>query len=173
MGTQVSQSMDAGHNESTVRAAVDFYYDLGALINIYSHLASTGGVAAEYVRWSASKPRVWQTNAVGVYDWWRVRSNVVVAPSYSEGDGYGIARATVSGAIDPDSAVEIVIPERSTSATSSFEVFTNGQPVDPSLFRATKYGVKIDVGNTMQNVEVHYTLPTNRPAQVWLPLVVR
>lgn len=42
VGTYTFQSME-DHTSSTMREAVDFYYDLGALINIYTHNLSNSG----------------------------------------------------------------------------------------------------------------------------------
>ena len=40
IGFQVAQSMETGHTEGTVHDLVDYYYGLGALINLYSHTLS-------------------------------------------------------------------------------------------------------------------------------------
>jgi len=46
VGSDISHSMEAAHTVGTIRAAVDFYYGLGALINFYSHSLSHGvGIA--------------------------------------------------------------------------------------------------------------------------------
>jgi hypothetical protein len=84
VGTVIAQSMEAGHTSATIHALGDFYYDLGTLINLYNHSSSASGLANDYLTYSMSKPRVWATNSVGVYDWWTVRSPVVVTPSYSK-----------------------------------------------------------------------------------------
>ena len=64
----------------------------------------------QYVRYCVAKPRMWATNAVGVSDWWKVRSNTVVTPTYSMIGNTATAQATITGATDPGTAIEIVIP---------------------------------------------------------------
>ena len=68
--------MDAAHNAGTVSDAVDFYYENGFLINVYSHQSSAGGTGAAYINRAATKPRLWKTNSVEVYDWWTNRADV-------------------------------------------------------------------------------------------------
>ena len=45
--TQVAQSMESGYAGGTVHDLVDYYYNLGALINLYSHNLSTGGTLVQ------------------------------------------------------------------------------------------------------------------------------
>ena len=169
LGTQFAQSLDSGYTTLTLHQAVDFYYNLGALINFYGHKASTGGYTREYVRYSASKPRIWSTNAVGVYDWWMLRSPVVIQPAFSTQADLGIATATISGAIDPETAIEIAIPNWTGIAPDPFLVYLDGSLANPSEYRVTQYGVKVKVGNTFSTVEVRYPisaapLPTLTPS---------
>jgi uncharacterized repeat protein (TIGR01451 family) len=163
IGTAIAQSMESGHNISTVHALVDFYHDLGALVNIYGHSSSTAGVQWEYVSYSAAKPRMWATNAVGIHDWWVLRSPVVVTPSYSKVGSAAIAGVSITGATDPDTAIEIVIPHWDSGAIGSLQVFLDGALADPTDYRTTNYGVKVKVGSTVSNVEVHYT-----PLEGWV-----
>jgi uncharacterized repeat protein (TIGR01451 family) len=163
IGASIAQSLESGHTATTVRALVDFYYDLGALINLYGHSSSTGGAQWEYVSYAAAKPRVWKTNAVGVYDWWVLRSNVTLTPGYSKTGSTAIAGATISGAGDPDTAIEMVIPHWNSGAIGDLEVALDGVPADPADYRTTGYGVKIKVGAGVSNVEVRYT-----PLQGWI-----
>jgi len=156
IGTSIAQSMESGHNASTIHAAVDFYYDLGTLINLYSHQSSAGGNAHEYLTYGVSKPRVWSTNAVGVYDWWALRSNVVVTPTFNSVGSRVTTVAQVSGATDPDTAIELVIPHWDTGAVRELEVLLDGVAADLADYRTTDYGLKIKVGTTVSNVEVRY-----------------
>ena len=87
------------HSPTSLEAAVDFYYDLGAMINIYSHLPSNPpegaqdeGLPQRYLTYNLSKPGMWATNAIGVSDWWSKRSNVTVEPSYSMLGSEGIVQ---------------------------------------------------------------------------------
>ena len=163
VGGRVLQSAEDGHTTTSVRNMIDFYYELGALINLYMHSSSTSGVPYEYVSYNASKPHMWAANAVDVYDWWVLRTPVTVTPSYSHSGSTAIASATISGATDPETAVEIVIPYWETGAVSGLEVYLDGAPAPSAAYRVTDYGVKVLVGNTVSDVEVHYT-----PLESWI-----
>lgn len=81
---------------TTVHHLVDFYYDMGALVNLYGHTSSASGLMNEYMLYSLSKPRMWSTNAVGIVDWWALRAKVILAPGYRVArrlpDGRAVAR---------------------------------------------------------------------------------
>ncbi len=162
-GTIVAQSMEAGHTSATIHALVDFYYDLGTLINLYNHSSSASGLANDYLNYTMSKPRVWATNAVGIYDWWTVRSDVVVTPSYRKVGETVIAEATISGATDPETAIELVIPYWEGGAIDDVQVFVDGALADPAEYRFINGGVKVKVGTTISQVAVHYT-----PLEGWV-----
>src|SRR5256885_1562250 len=82
----VAQSLEPWHppgvqTAATMHAGVDFYYNLGALINFYSHTLSTGlgdagSLVPDYISYCANTnvhPRTWPANAVLVYQWWLQR----------------------------------------------------------------------------------------------------
>jgi hypothetical protein len=167
----IAQALDS-HTVSSVDPAVDFYYNLGALINLYSHaLSSADAVTQEYIARNLSKTRNWSTNATGLYDWWQLRSGVAIAPSYSLVGNTASAQATVSGATDPETAVELALPNWSNGSITNLQVFLNGALADAANYRTTSYGVKVRVGTTVSNVEVRYTLggPTATPAPTLTP----
>jgi hypothetical protein len=156
---RTAQTID-DHTLPSLKAAVDFYYNLGALVNFYSHRPSNdGGLAEEYIRYGLSKPRIWSTNAVGVYDWWKERSAVHVSVSYTQKGVKETARAAITGAVDPETAIEVVLPEWSKVKTGEIQVLLNGVSAASSEYRATAYGLKIRVGSTVSYVEVRYNLP--------------
>ncbi len=156
---RIAQSID-DHNQESLKAAVDFYYNLGALVNFYSHRPSNdGGLAEEYIRYGLSKPRIWSTNTVGVYDWWQERSTVQVSVSYSQDGGTGIAMAVVTDASDPETSIEVDLPGWSSQKTSVVQVLLNGSPAASGEYRAIPNGLKIRVGSTVSNVQVRYALP--------------
>jgi hypothetical protein len=74
-----------------------------------------------------------------------------------------IAEATISGATDINTAIEVVIPNWSSGATYHPQVFLNGMVADPADYRTTSYGVKVRVGTTISNVEIHCT-----PLEAWV-----
>ena len=143
---------------SSIRAAVNFYYDLGSLINFYTHEPSQAGtVQGEYVHYSMGKPAMWATNSVGVHDWWVARSAVNVAPAYSTNGTTSIASATVSGATDADTAIEIAVPGPWGEGIRDVQVFLDGAPAAGDSYRITRDGVKVRVGNTHSSAEVRYS----------------
>ena len=83
VGTKVRHAIDDGHDAATIDALVDYFYDLGALVNVYSHELSTEEVPYEYLHYCAAKPAIWPTNAAGVYEWWTKRSPVQMAASHT------------------------------------------------------------------------------------------
>ena len=155
VGTETAQSLEE-HTDATMRAGVDFYYDNGFLVNFYGH-----GSTISYSSYAVAKPQMWATNSVGVYDWWNRRAPVVVTPSYSQNGNTSILTATVSNATDPETAVELVIPNWSGGGVSNLQVLLNGVVANPANYRTTSYGVKIKVGNSVSNVEVRYDTSTS------------
>lgn len=116
-----------------------------------------------YVDAARVKPDIWATNSVGIYDWWVQRDTMVVTPSFSKTGETATAAATISGAADPEAAVELVLPHWSSGAIGDLQVLLNGLPANPSEFRTTNYGVKVRVGTTVTNVQVSYT-----PLEGWV-----
>src|SRR5205085_7197535 len=80
VGGLVAQSLEPWHSpgvqtSQTMHDGVDFYYNLGALVNFYSHTLSTGlgdagPLVADYITYSLDPglhPRIWSQNASGIY----------------------------------------------------------------------------------------------------------
>ncbi len=158
--TSMGGSID-GHTPATMQAAVDFYHNLGALTNIYGHINSTdSNTMGAYVQYAAAKPNMWAANAVGIYDWWKERSNAVVSSltyTYSTLSATAIAQVTITGATDPDTAIEVVIPYTNNLNIDDLVVSLNGTPTDTSKYRVIGGNVvKILVGNSTSAVEVQY-----------------
>ena len=141
-----------------MKAAVDWYYNLGGLVNLYGHTD-----VAPYVEYLASKPNLWKTNAVGVRDWFVKREPVKVTPSFTRSGSTWAATATVTGSTDSQTAVELVIPNWSGADDDG-----GGRPArwrsrtSRELRRTTDYGVKVKVGTSVSSVEVSY-----HPIQNW------
>ncbi len=152
----ILQALDY-HTFLTMTAAVDFYYDLGALINIYGHNASQQGtIEGDYVAYSTAKPRIWATNAVEINDWWRLRSNITVTQNYSISGNTAIAQTTIAGATDSATAVEIDLQPGARGNVGILQVFFDGSPANPSDYRITQRGLKLKVGTSVSSVEVRY-----------------
>jgi len=150
VGTEIAQSLEQ-HSDASMRAGVDFYSNLGLLVNFYGH-----GSLSNYSSYVVAKPRMWSTNSIGIYDWWVLRSPVIVTPGYSQNGNTASVTAAIANATDPDTALEIVIPYWSTGAVSNLQVLLNGVAANPSAYRTTGYGVKVKVGNAISTVEVRY-----------------
>ncbi len=155
LGSGIAQSIEAGHTPSSIDALVDYYYGLGALINLYMHVLSTSPNSTEYIRHSAAKPNIWPVNAPSLYEWWTKRSPAQVVPSYTIANNRLIAIATITGARDPNVAVELVIPNWAM-ASAELQVKLNGASADPSSYRVYRQGIKVRVGTTVSKVEVTY-----------------
>ncbi len=155
IGTTLQESLDGYLGTADMRAAVDWYYDLGGLVNLYGHSA-----LAPYVAYLAGKPNLWKTNAVGIRDWSLRREPVTVTPSFTRSGSTWAATATVSGSTDSLTAVELVIPSWS-GTTTGISVLLNGAAAPAGTWRATAYGVKIKVGTTVSSVEVDYVPVTS------------
>jgi len=163
VGNTIGHSLEAGHSSGTVHAAVDFYYNLGLLINLYSHTLTTGlgpagALTSDYVTYSANTnlhPRLWPVNAVDLYNWWLARSNAQVTVSYTTTNGESaVTTFAISGATDPNTAVELVIP--AAVSFSTVQVFTNRLAANPAAYRTNGQVLKIRVGTTVNNVQVRY-----------------
>jgi hypothetical protein len=152
------------HTTTSMHAAVDFYHSLGALINIYGHGSSAD---LPYAIYAAGKSRTWVTNAAGVYTWWLARSQANVTQTYEKIGKVHYARASVTGATDPDTAVEFSLPLMTSGGIGDIVVLVNGVYANPADYRQTSYGVKVKVGNTPSNVEVRYTMLTNWVQTDW------
>ena len=159
VGTEIPGAIEWGHTTDSMKAAVDFYYNLGAMINLYGHTASNDGtLLGEYVKYCVTKPRIWSTNSVGISDWWKKRSNAVVTPSYSVIGNTASAQATITGATDPDTAIEVAIPNGSAS---NLQVLINDVAADPADYRTVGNAIRVRVGASPSTVKVQYTVNNN------------
>jgi hypothetical protein len=170
IGGLVAQSVEpwhppAVHNMRTLRDAIDFYYNLGALINIYSHTLSTGlgdggQLAVEYLTYGVNTnlhSRLWTAaNAVNVYQWWLARSNAQITATYATNGNQSIASFSISGCVDTNSSVELVVP--GSGSPYNVQVFTNAVLAGPTVYRTNNQGFKIRVGATITNAQIRYIL---------------
>jgi hypothetical protein len=173
VGNQVAQSIES-HTVDSIHAGVDFYYNLGALINFYSHSSSAGGpslygessmgwqlisqpaVEQENVRYTMGKPRVWAANAEAIYNWWTTRSNAQlnVTTMTNTGDQF-TAVLGISGARDGNTAIELLLPN---TAFTGLQVRTNGV-LTSNGYRLNGQTLKILVGTNVGTAQIQYTLP--------------
>jgi len=162
----VAQSMENGFGVASMRKLVDFYYSWGALINLYSHSSSAGGglagtLASSYVSYAMGKPRIWPVNSATIYSWWLARSNAqILSATYNTNGNQSVLNLALSGANDPQTAIEISVPGPSVS---SLQVWTNGRPAGVGGYRTNGPIIKVLVGATVTNIQLTYLL--NPPAQ--------
>ncbi len=167
VGGLVAQSLEPWHppgvqNSATLHAGIDFYYNLGALINFYSHTLSTGlgdagPLVADYLTYSLNTnthPRIWSANAASVYQWWLTRSNAQISVTCTTNGNQTVASFAISGASDPKTSVELLIP--ATTSICTIQVYTNGAPANTNGYRVNGNVLKLLVGSTVTNAIVSY-----------------
>jgi Bacterial Ig domain/3-keto-disaccharide hydrolase len=164
IGPDVAQSMESGYDSSTIHALVDHYYNLGALINVYSHSISSDGDVYDYIQYSASKSAIWPANAALIFDWWTKRKPVQVTPTFTVSGSRLLATTAITGATDSDTAVELIIPNWQV-ASGGIQVKLDGAFADPTSYRIYNQGIKIKVGAGVSSVEVSYPLTGGPVAQ--------
>ncbi len=162
VGGHISQAMEDGYDTNSLHAMVDFYYNLGALINLYSHSPSDGSgaagtLASEYVLYSLAKPRVWSANAATIYNWWNERKTVAITPTYFTTNGnQSCINLAISGSVDTNTGVEIYLP---AASCFNLQVFTNGVAAAGNSWRTNGQSLKINVGTSVTNALVIYSVP--------------
>lgn len=157
----VGQAIETTHTKSTIDALVDYYYGIGALVNLYSHEPSTNPEPNEYLHYTAVKPAIWPVNASTLFNWWTQRSSAQFTPTYSVLGNRLVATVAVSHAVAAETALDVAIPNWSV-ASGGIQVKFDGTLVDPNSYRINNQGAKIKVGNSVSAVEVSYPL-TNGP----------
>ncbi len=153
----VAQSMENGHTTATVDALVDYYYGIGALINLYGHEPSYDAIPYEYLSRASGEPNIWPVNSTLLSQWWAARQPVTITPTVSISGTSVTASATVSGATNTNTAVEFSIPNWA-QASGSLSVFINGFKVGTNNYRVYNQGIKVLVGTSTATVKVTYTL---------------
>ncbi|MBN2254843.1 MAG: cadherin-like domain-containing protein, partial [Deltaproteobacteria bacterium] len=157
---EVAQCMDDHPSVSTVHALIDYYYDIGTLINCYTHLGMFGGLPWEYLEYCATKASIWSSNGPKIYDWWVRRSPVQFTSNCSIIGNTMLTTINITGAVDTETAVELSIPNW-TAVSNSVNVTLNGLPASTDSYRTYHQGIKIKVGSSISTVQVSYQ--TNGP----------
>jgi hypothetical protein len=156
IGSQVGQAMEDGHTVATMQALVDYYYGLGALINLYCHSSAdgsgaAGAVASQYVTYSVAKPQIWSTNTAGIYNWWQKRGTASVTAGYATQPNQVTNTMLINGSSDPGMAVEFYMP---SASYYGLQVLTNGKTAGATAYRTYGLVVKVLVGTTVTNAQV-------------------
>jgi hypothetical protein len=152
------------HTSQTLHSAVDFYYNLGGLINFYSHTLSTGlgdagPLALDYITYSLNTnlhPRLWSANAASVYQWWLQRSNAHISASCTNDGSQSVTTLVIAGATDTNTAVELLVPGCGTAL--GLQVFTNGVLASGDGYRTNGNVIRVWVGSSVSTVQVRYVL---------------
>ena len=171
----VAQSLDPWHPPGvhtlqTMQAGVDFYYQMGFLINFYAHGLSTGDqgpmpypqtagyLIPAYIQYGMNAqlhPNLWPANARAIYQWWLNRSTAqVTAHSYPTNGSHTVATATITGSQDTNTAIEVF----AATAGSFFvpQLLTNGVAAGTNAYRITGETIKVRVGTAVTNVQIEY-----------------
>jgi hypothetical protein len=178
VSTNVTQDLEPWHppfvlSSLTVHQAVDFYYNLGALINIYSHSLSTGQgdagqLTPDYITYSLNTnlhPRIWSANAVGVYKWWLQRSNAQVTATHATNGLQSVTTLSITGATDTNTAVEVVVP--ANGSPLGLQVLTNSVVAGGNSYRTNGQVIRIRVGTAVTNAQVRYVLGPNAQSDLY------
>jgi len=152
----------SGDPNGTMSTAIDFIYDLGGLINIYSHFRE-GNLKrlAFYIEYTKTKPNVWFTNSEEIYNWWTKRDKIRITPTCEQNSSL-IIKIDVLGPNDRGPfALHVMIPEayRKTEPT----VTVNGNV--STKYEITETGLSVSYESPSQ-VEI-----TIEKAPTQLPLV--
>ena len=177
VGGLVAQSLEPWHppgvhTSQTMHDAVDFYYGLGALVNVYSHslttgLGDAGQLVPDYVTYCANTnlhPRLWPANAVSVYQWWLQRSNAQTTVSFARNGNQSLLTVAIARAASTNTAIEILVP--GTNSFCGLTVLTNGVPASGSVYRISGQVIKLRVGTTVTNAVIGY-YPVGATTQVF------
>ena len=159
VSADIGQAMEVGHTSASVHALVDYYYNLGALINLYSHSGSDGSgtsgtLVQDYITYSLTKPRLWPANAASIYSWWNVRGSTQISPTFTTSSNQTTANISIAHASDPQTAIEVLVP----ASYSALQVLTNGVLASAGSYRTNGQSVKVLVGNTVTNAQIKYLL---------------
>ena len=162
----VAQSLEAWpppdiHSFVTMHSAVDFYYGLGALVNLYSHTLATGlGEAGyltpDYILYCANTnihPRMWSANASSVYQWWLERSAAQVIAAYTNSGGECVTTIAIAGP-HTNTAVEVLVPGR--ASFHGLVVHTNSGMAGTNDYRVSSGVIKVRAAAATTTVQVQY-----------------
>jgi uncharacterized repeat protein (TIGR01451 family) len=78
--------------------------------------------------------------------------------------GSSLAQVTVQGAVDPNTAIELLMPG---GVASNLQVLTNGVVADGSVYRVIGQTVRVKVGTAVHDVRVGYVLAPSTAADYY------
>ncbi len=175
VGGLVAQSLEPWHppgvhTQASMQTAVDYFYGIGALCNIYSHtmanysptgtnyVGDAGQLTQDYILYCANTnlhPRFWSANGSGLYQWWLARSNAQISVNFTTNGAQMVTTFAIKGSVNANTSVEMLIP--ATTSYCSLQVFTNGSPCSTNKYRIVNNQlVKVLVGTSVSNVVISY-----------------
>src|SRR5581483_2260848 len=95
--------------------------------------------------------------------WWISRTPIQMIPSYAISGNRLIATATITKAVDPETAIELVIPNWAFASTD-IQVKLNGVLADPNAYRIFNQRIKVKVGTSISTMDVSYPLTSGPTA---------
>jgi len=136
------------HSTSTMQQMIDFLYSMGAMVSIYGHVSSNGGIGEAYITYCKSKPNMWNATPLLIRDWWLQRNTVRINPLHQiNPDGTHNLTITSTGSTSPDTTVEITFQVSSMSQIQALQVQLDGTPT--TNYRTTATGalaIKVKAG---------------------------
>ena len=130
------------HSIATMQQMVDYLYSLGALVSIYGHVSSNGGIGESYITYCKSKPNMWNATPLLIRDWWFQRQTANISPEYSPSSKN--LTVTITGATSSDLALELKFPIDLNRVLVT-QVLVDGVP--STDYRVTGNGaIKLKVG---------------------------
>jgi len=136
------------HSTATMQQMIDFLYSMGAMVSIYGHVSSNGGIGEAYITYCKSKPNMWNATPLLIRDWWLQRNTVRINPLHQiNPDGTHNLTITSTGSTSPDTTVEITFQVSSMSQIQALQVQLDGTPT--TNYRTTATGalaIKVKAG---------------------------
>src|SRR5947207_14572781 len=100
-------------------------------------------------------PRLWPANAIDVYQWWQRRGSAHITASYATNGHQSVANAAISGATDPNTTVEFLLPG---GAVSNLHMLANGAAAPTGSHRTGGQTLKLPVGSSVTSAQISYVL---------------
>ena len=149
------------HSTATMDQMIDVLYNLGAMVNMYGHVSSSGGIGEAYISYCLSKSNMWNATTLLIRSWWLQRQLISITPTFTQSaSGMNQLNVNLAGSTSSDVAVDLVLPT-DMSKVFNFTVLVNGVP--STQYRKTSAGIKVKVG-TATTLNVTWEAP---PTEHW------
>jgi len=99
---------------------IDVLYNLGAMVNMYGHVSSSGGIGEAYISYCLSKSNMWNATTLLIRSWWLQRQLISISPTFTQSaSGMNQLNVNLAGSTSADAAVDLVLP---TSMSKVFNI---------------------------------------------------